>query len=72
MHIMQFIYKKWTNLFNEDDLRGWLGIDDYSKPFIFFFFKLQIKISDIYSKEWVMWFHFESPKFFLGLLELPC
>ena len=36
MHIMQFIYKKWTNLFNEDDLRGWLGIDDYSKPFIFF------------------------------------
>ena len=36
MHIMQFFYKKWTNLFNEDDLRGWLGIDDYSKPFIFF------------------------------------
>ena len=72
MHIMQFIYKKWTNLFNKDDLRGWLGIDDYSKPFIFFYFLLQIKISDIYSKEWVMWFDFESPKFFLGLLELPC
>ena len=72
MHIMQFIYKKLTNLFNEDDLRGWLGIDDYSKPFIFFYFLLQIKISDIYLKEWVLWFDFESLKFFLGLLELPC
>ena len=70
MHIMQFIYKKLTNLFNEDDLRGWLGIDDYNKPFIFFL--LQIKISDIYSKEWVIWFDFESLTFFLGLLELPC
>jgi hypothetical protein len=30
---MQFIYEKWKNLFNEEDLRGWLGIEDYSKLF---------------------------------------
>jgi hypothetical protein len=35
MYTMQFNYEKWPNLFNEENLRGWLvmGIEDYSKPF---------------------------------------
>ena len=51
---------------------GWELMITASLSFFFFFFLLQIKISDIYSKEWVLWFDFESLKFFLGLLELPC
>ena len=44
MSIVQFIYKNWTNLFNEKNFRGWLGIEDYSKPFMAAMFIAELEI----------------------------
>ena len=41
---MQFIYKNWSNLFNEKNFRRWLGIEDYSKPFMAAMFIVELEI----------------------------
>ena len=62
MYTMQFNCEKWTNLFHEENLRGWLGIEDYSKRFTSDYI---LKQAITCSKEWVMWFDFERFNLFL-------